>query len=455
MPTKKIFIVFDLGPGDGGKGGVVHKLTRHHNAHTVIKVGGAQGSHGVNNGSQKFAFSQWGCGTLEGVKTHITQLMVISPEGLLNEAQSLKYSVGVTDAFDLLTVDERAICATPYHGIVSRIKEICRRDNPRGTIGTGMGEAFRDSTKHPTLTIRASDLAGDLRHKLELVREQALAVADVASCGGGFSEEDLGILREEAALLKDDGFLDHVVERFCEVGKLLNVVPVNYTKAIFDKDGVAVVDSSHGVLTDSKCGLVPHVSAIRTLPRFTYLMLRDAGFEGEIHSVGVHRAYSIRHGAGPLPTAQPNMNNKLLPGSHKKENRWQGKVRVGPLDLVLLKFAIATCGVTINSLAITWFDQILKNGTWQICRKYKNPDNRFFENDGQIKVAYFEEELTAALFECVPEISSIGDLPKSKEDLGRFCHKVLDEELGAFSVPVRFVSFGPTDQDKLLQGRLK
>ncbi len=454
MPTQKIFTVFDLGPGDGGKGGVIHKLTRHHNAHTVIKVGGAQGSHGVNNGKKKFAFSQWGCGTLEGVKTHITPLMVISPDGLLSEAESLRYSAGVLDAFDLLTVDEQAICATPYHGIVSRIKEISLKDNPRGTIGTGIGEAYRDSIKYPALTIRASSLSGDLRHKLGLVREQARATLEEILRNDDFLSEDREVLKEETALLRDDGFLDHCVERFAEAGRLLNVVSPNHMKNIFNQDGVAVVESSHGILTDNKSGLVPHVSAIRTLPRLTNQMLRKAGYEDEIYNVGVHRAYAIRHGAGPLPTADIEMTDALLPGSCKLDNRYQGKVRVGPLDLVLLKYAIDVCGGpdVVDSLAITWFDQILKNGSWKICKRYKNPDDRFFAND-QIKLRRLQNEgLAAALFESVPEVSSIGDLPESQRELCRLCHNVLNDELG---VSVRLVSFGPTDQDKLLRGKLK
>ena len=47
MKEKKVFTITDLGGGDGGKGGVVHKVCAVKKAHTVLKVGGAQGSHGV------------------------------------------------------------------------------------------------------------------------------------------------------------------------------------------------------------------------------------------------------------------------------------------------------------------------------------------------------------------------------------------------------------------------
>ncbi len=126
--TDKIFVVTDDGPGDGGKGGVVHKITTMMHVHTVVKVGGAQGSHGVcTSRGERFAFSQWGCGTLEGIRTHISSQFVILPEGLLNEAEALRYQHGIYDVFLLLTIDESAFSATSFHGIDSRLKDLVEK----------------------------------------------------------------------------------------------------------------------------------------------------------------------------------------------------------------------------------------------------------------------------------------------------------------------------------------
>ena len=456
MPTEKIIIVFDLGPGDGGKGGIVHKLCHHHRAHTVIKVGGAQGSHGVVTKRYKFAFSHWGCGTFEGVKTHITPLMIINPEGLLYEADGLRYW-GLPEAFDLLTVDERALCSTPYHGIASRLKELARKSNPRGTIGTGVGEAYRDSTKCPELAIRARDLAGDLRPKLSQLRDYQIAELDEI-INGEFLEADQEAVADEVDLLQDDGFLDYSVACFLTAGQRLNVVDPDHLKCkVFDEDGVAVVESSHGVLTDNQYGFRPHVSAIRTLPSFLEKMLVGAGFDGEITKMGVHRAYTIRHGAGPMPTADPTMAEDLLPDSHKQVNRYQGEVRVGPLDLVLLRYAIEVCGGpgAIDGLAITWFDQIVRNGVWHICGRYDQYAREFFVADGHIRkfngdpagLGEYQHGLCSSLFACKPKVSSI-DLPSSREGQYRLCDRELHEKLG---IPVHLVSFGPTERDKLLE----
>lgn len=450
----QVILVFDLGPGDGGKGGIVHKLSCHYNAHTIIKVGGAQGSHGVFTNRHKFAFSQWGCGTFEGVNTHITPLMVVSPEGLLNEADALRYSYGI-DAFDLLTVDERAICTTPYHGIASRIKELARGLNHRGTIGTGVGEAFRDSINNKDETIFVKDLKHKLGYKLSRVRNRLCDELRNIVASADFLHDDIDIVNEEMSLLEDGNFLDHCVDRFYSVGKVLNIVDDDYmSKKIINRHGTSIVESSHGVLTDNLYGFYPHVSAIRTLPQFACDMLIKSGFYGELKKIGVHRAYSIRHGAGPMPTYDPNMNCNLLPGSHKDDNRYQGNARVGPIDLVLMRYAIDVCGGPgeIDGLAISWFDQISKNGVWRVCDGY---DNIFYDFN-RIKIfkdeygdqREYQQKLCSLLFGCKPIISSFV-VPDSNEEQYLLCDRVLRDKLG---VPTFIVSFGPTERDKLMKG---
>lgn len=457
---KKLYIVTDLGPGDGGKGGVVHKISYLRRAHTIVKVGGAQGSHGVTTASgDRFAFSQFGCGTFEGVRTHISRRFVLSPEGLLNEAQALRYDCGLHNVFDLLTVDQDALCATPYHGIASRIKELARGHDPRGTIGTGVGEAYRDSERCPERIIRVRDLNDlNLRDRLVAVRE---AVArDISSLPeAGFLSGDRSAVECELDLLQDDSFLDYIVQRFREVARLISIVDAEWLSCnVLAREGVIVAESSHGVLTDHYQGFHPHTSAIRTLPRFTQSMFREAGYDGDIVTIGVTRAYQIRHGAGPMPTADEAMAEGLLPGSHKDENRYQGKVRVGPLDLVLLRYALAVCGgsETFDGLAITWFDQIQRNGLWKLCDRYRGvTESAFFKSADEIKVRLgdtaeqlaHQYELGQLLRACVPELIELN----VASDIGRgelydLCAGVLQEKV---NVPICMVSFGPTERDKI------
>lgn len=457
---KKIYTVTDLGPGDGGKGGVVHKISHLRRAHTILKVGGAQGSHGVaTSKGDRFAFSQFGCGTFEGVRTHLTSRFIATPEGILNEAFKLKYEYGIYNVFDLLTVDQEVLCATPYHGIASRLKEVARRNDPRGTIGTGVGEAYRDSMRYPDLAICARDLTDlNLRDRIVAIREQVKKdlepIFDVE-----FLPEDRLTAMHEIGLLDNPEFLEHVVQRFYEAGRQISIVDQEYLRRdILGIDGVIVVESSHGVLTDHFQGFHPHTSAIRTLPRFTRAMILEVGYDGEIINIGVTRAYQIRHGAGPMPTADEAMVESLPPGSHKDENRYQGRVHVGPLDLVLLRYAIAVAGgpQAFDGLAVTWFDQVQSDGYWRLCNRYRNtPDPTYFSSKGEIKVRTgddsaqlaHQEQLGRLLYSCQPELITYDNVPSTdRGELYDLCEGVLHEKLG---VPVRMVSFGPTERDKV------
>ena len=115
----KVYVVTDFGPGDGGKGGIVHALScmQDDEVNLIIKRGGAQGSHGVRTSYQEsFNFSQWGCGTLEGIPTFCSEQMIISPVGLDNEYTALR-RLGIDDPFLLLSIDQTtlpAISPDPY-----------------------------------------------------------------------------------------------------------------------------------------------------------------------------------------------------------------------------------------------------------------------------------------------------------------------------------------------------
>lgn len=457
---KKLYMITDLGPGDGGKGGVVHKIAHMRQAHTIVKVGGAQGSHGVRTMSgNSFAFSQFGCGTFEGVRTHISRRFVTDPIALLSEARELE-KVGVHNPFRLLTVSEDALCSTVFHMAASQLCELLRKDKPRGTIGSGVGQAFRLHESHPELSVHVKDLkTPGLRDKLATLQAHYKnQFREVLNDLGRFQMIDLKYLAEVQMILKNETFVDAVFELMQEFAALNCIVSEDYFATyLLQQEGTVVSESSHGVLTDRYTGFHPHTSALRTLPRFTKAMYEDVGYDGEIVSLGIHRAYQIRHGAGPMPTADPAMSELLLPGSNKDENRWQGKVRVGPLDLMLLRYALTASGRdAYDGLAITWFDQVEKIGTWQYCNHYEGAaDSRYFSPTGEILFREGEDKaqlahlegLTLALASRVPEVQSVSlSRTTVRDERYALCAETL---LGHLGVPVRMMSFGPTERDKV------
>ena len=432
---KQIHVVTDLGPGDGGKGGIVHALSLNLDASVIIKRGGAQGSHGVRTSNgESFNFSQWGCGTLEGVPTFLSEQMVISPVGLGNESEALK-RLGIYDPFTLLSCDPACISATPFHRISSQLEELLLGENPRGTIGTGVGQAYRMfNALGEEATIRASELQNrevirrKLQRQLDYYRERYTKISREDGL-----PDDAELITENLDLLYDDGYLPYCLDLFDDVGKKLRLENLS---EVLKGDGIAVVECSHGVLTDAEVGLKPHVSAIRTLPKFTTEMLRAAGYDGKIINYAVHRAYEIRHGAGPMPTYDPEFTTRMLPGSHKDENRWQGIVRAGALDLNLLRYALdASSETKFDGLCLTWFDQILAcDRVWPLCVDYKN-------------VPEANESYVNFLKKAKPDIIEYFiKKPILKQELFEFVGDTLEKFL---NVPLELLSIGPTELDKV------
>ncbi len=427
-------------------------------------MGGFQGNHGVvTSRGSSMSFNQWGCGTLEGIPTHISSGFITSPEALLSEADQLERQCCIANPWSMLTIDENALCCTEFHAISSRIKELSRGKDPRGTIGTGAGQCYRYNQSHPELSIFARDLREPitLRLKLELIRLR-IASDLIEIIEAGFLPEDNELLQQDLDLLMNPAAVDSVLEGFLKVASLAKIVNSGYmSREILSRDGVVVVETSHGVLTDNLMGFDPHTSAIRTLPNVRTKLIQDTDHNGQIVHIACHRAYNVRHGAGPMPTTDPSMNEELLPGSSESNNRWQGSVRVGPLDLPLLRYAIAAAGGPefLGGLALTWFDQIVKNGEWHIAHRYKSgtEDRDFFTADGELRVMNsastddqlaHTRELGHQLTSCVPEITTI-PIPDglSHKELFHLVENVLNAALG---VELSMLSLGPTEEDKVL-----
>lgn len=457
MTAKQIYIVTDLGGGDGGKGGVIHKLCHYQQAHTVVKIGGAQGSHGVRTvAGQAFNFSQFGCGSFEGVRTHISSLMVIEPYSLMIEAEKLQYEWGIRNIYDYLTIDEEALCITPFHTITSQLNELTRKDKPKGTVGVGTGVAINDAEIYPELAIRAKDLASpNLKDRLLACLEQKTEqLAEIIANVSELWPDDQVIANELIELLNTPNLVDRIAENFKHLSSLAKIVKADYLQdVVLKRQGTVVIEGSNGVLTDRYYGFHPHTSKLRTIPVVAKQLLN--GYDGEIKTIGVTRAYQIRHGAGPMVTESPQLLGNLLPHSNKNENRWQGKVRVGPLDLVALRYAINACGGAeqFQGLAITWLDQIMVANSWTICDSYDgaaNPD--FFTALGEIKVNHQvgaeqyarQEQLGRLLNNCSPKLTTYNG---SQTDLLKLCPQILQEKL---KVPVGLITFGPTEKDCII-----
>ncbi|MDE3720199.1 adenylosuccinate synthetase [Nocardiopsis sp. N85] len=359
-------VVVDLGFGDAGKGVTVDLLCARRRHGAVVRAnGGAQAAHNVvTPDGRHHTFSQFGAGTLAPggpVPTHLSRLMVVDPFALAAEGAHLA-SLGVADPFALVTVDERALIATPWHQEANRVRERARGGGRHGSCGMGVGEtmayALARTGDAPTVgdcrapavmrrkLHRLADHLDALRRELGDDTREHPDVEDCVTAYGGFAR---------GVRIVDETYLPDLLAR----------VPV-------------VFEGAQGVLLDEWHGFHPHTTWSTTTTANPLALLAEAGRPGDARRIGVVRAYTTRHGAGPFPTEAPALAGPL-PEPHNGTHPWQGAFRVGHLDLAAHRYALAATG-GVDSLVVTHADSAAAAGDrLRRCTGYTDPAGRPLE----------------------------------------------------------------------------
>jgi adenylosuccinate synthase len=358
---KRAVITVGLGFGDEGKGAAVDFLVRKLEADLVVRYcGGSQAGHNVElPDGRRHTFSQFGAGTLAAAgspRTYLGPNVIIDPIALAREARHLA-EFGVRDPATLLTIHPRCLVATPWHQALNRLRELSRGDARHGSCGQGIGEARSYWLKHGEDAVVAADLRDLdlLRHKLELQRQRTLLELQVfvdRIDADALSEFDLW---ERTA--------DAVARDLHEA--LLDGVAIDAAMPAFR---TAIFEGAQGVLLDEYRGFHPHTTWNTVTPHHAWELVEAAGVEA-VAMLGVTRAYTTRHGAGPLPTFSATLTDRLHDAGNPW-NRWQGNLRCGWLDLPLVRYATAVAG-PLDGIIVNHLDQV-RGAVCQVCDAYRN-----------------------------------------------------------------------------------
>jgi adenylosuccinate synthase len=434
------FLTVDLGFGDAGKGSIVDFLTRTHNAHTVVRYnGGAQAAHrvvtaGPNPGEHVFA--QFGSGTLAGAATHLSRFMLLDPLAMAAEERHL-YALGVTNAFERTTIDERALVITPFQRAVNRLKELARGDKRHGSCGMGIGETMVDYLEHGERVLFAGDLRKPdlLRTKLEFLR-----VANLAKLQS-LQPDLLGSAdsaREQAPLIDAD-WSDWLIEEYCAFARHARIVPGAFLHTILRRPGTVVFEGAQGVLLDEWHGFHPHTTWSTTTLENADRLLGEAGYSGSLTRLGITRAYATRHGSGPLATEDAELT-RALPDPSNSYGAWQHGFRVGWLDLVMLRYALDVTG-QLDQLAVTCLDRLAELPEPRVCRRYRYDTfsvDRIARSPEPHALDY-QQRITDSLARCQPQLELVPDQAALLS--------LLEADL---QLPIKIVSEGPAAEHKRL-----
>lgn len=378
---RQAIIIVGLGFGDEGKGSVCDFYTREHSAHTVVRFsGGANAGHRVvTPAGRHHIFAQFGSGTFAGARTYISKHALFDPAALMQEMLHLK-KMGVEDPLGMISIDENAVVVTQYHKAANRLREMSRGENRHGTTGMGIGETAADAMAG--VRIYAKDLLDPIVLEEKLIEIQSRKFREAyegAWTSPGMDEHLLDMFSEPPA---------KYAKKLCRAAILMKIVPATYlVEDVLSKHGTVIFEGSQGILLDQKFGFFPWVTRSNLLPDPVFDLMGDQ-YNGEIHTVGVTRAYATRHGPGPMPTYSQSMSEQML-DSHNVMSPYQREFRVGWLDLNLLEYSINAC-MGICQLDMTCLDRLNHLDVIKVCTGYKNmnlatPDKP--TQEGQIALA--------------------------------------------------------------------
>lgn len=485
--------LFGMSFGDESKGSFTDWLTKETGARCIVKYnGGAQASHTVITPEGALhKFSQLGSGMFhDGTHTFITENMVINPDSLYVElgAFAIKTGISVTQLMKRLRIHRDCIMVTPYHRLLNRLREISLGENRRGTVGTGVSEAAflasgKGSADGKKYRVYIHDLYGDnarevLEEKLGELRElvsrfykeniekEERAKENTPALSDALDGLDKNTGGEAHFLLKKDShkkIADILLGNFSGNGAYINFGPCLYDdyREIFRaaRDTCIIYEGSQGLLIDEKYGIKPNTTHLDTTGLNIVSEIR------ETKRIGIVKAVTSRHGPGLFPT-ESEILNRTITDENQEETIWNGKIRFGWADMVLLRYAQMINHA--DELFLSGADLLDASGVIQVCNSYiysGPPDYEFemiFEwhqtEDGDIAIDDIiqpHDKLGEYLAKCRPSyVYAEGwqedtRQAKTNEDLPENLIKYTELISSLSGVKVTAVSVGPTRENKI------
>jgi len=474
--------------GDEGKGTFVDYLAHKKDIDCIVRYnGGSQAAHTVITPSGELhKFSQLGSGMfLEKCHTYITENMVVNLENLYVEMEvfSNKTGIDISGLIDRIHIHENCFVVTPYHKLINKIRELSKGDNRRGTVGTGVSEVKyllaepKNFPYEPTLGLQVKDVFEEYSHNPIIGRMEALQ-----NYVSKFYENNKEVIWKNAPeemkealeveinyLLEPKSFLKvstSYINKFKRVPPKISLkrcIYSTYELTLRKNCTSAIFEGSQGLLIDGTYGIKPNTTFLDTTNNFA---LDISYYKDNITKVGITKAFMSRHGLGVFPTESSELSNKIS-DENQDESFWNGKVRFGWFDAVLLRYAQKINQV--DELYISSIDKLDNFDEIKICGRYiyngEILDKKFREifeyfvfSNGQVCITDIKkssEELGKYLKKCTPNYISMKgwktDLSRITEvsELPSKCIEYIKRIEDLTGIPVTLISVGPTRDNKL------
>ena len=362
--AKRIFLLAGIAYGDETKGSIADWLTTCYPVSDIYRYnGGSQAAHHVVLPDGTFhCFSQLGSGLLsKPIRTHLSRFMAVNPMNLFREYEVLKEKVSFV--IPEIYLDKQALVITPYHKLINQMREISRGDKRYGSCGKGVGEAMKDSKKYGREVLRIGDLNDlpTLKYKLRFSQALKIDEAEQLLAVNVDNHELLSRLQK----MKSPEYFNYLVNWYEDFSIHQNI---KFEDSIIS-DGDEIYEGAQGALLHRDFGFYPHITQSDTSFNNAEELIKDKRGDAEVFRIGILRAYSTRHGAGPFVTYDEKLS-ALITDEHNSTNDFQGDFKSGWLDFVATRYALRIVG-QINGITLSHLDKLRELTEVKTCDSYQ------------------------------------------------------------------------------------
>lgn len=410
-----VIIATDLGYGDSGMGSTIDALARRKKGALVVRYcGGSYVQHNVlTKEGVHHTFASFGSGTLAGSATYLGPEVFVHPRSVLEEAVVLQRT-SITDPLSLMYIDAKAPLLTPFNAAVSQTREFMRRTR-HGTSGMGVYETNLDRQLLRDGALIAGDMLDlpNAKAKLVLLRERKfkLLYAEFPELFGAAVDPRTAQIFH---LFTENAAIEMMLEEYAELAQRAHICDASVVGDALSLGNDVLFEGAQGVLLDERIGFLPYVAGSSLLPELANDLLAANGSGEKPYVLGLVRAYTTRHGAGPLVTEDAFLSSRIIEEHNSSSNLWQGPFRMGWFDAIMTRYAINAIG-GVDGLAVSCIDQAASLPRYQYAAAYQDKKGHLISEllSQQLKDEQERSLATAQLFEMQPIYKS--SVPKKEE----------------------------------------
>ncbi len=413
--------------GDEGKGKVVDLFSAE--ADIVVRYqGGANAGHTLVVDGHKTILHLIPSGVLHPqTNCVIAAGVVLDVEIVTKEIRALKES-GLLQRDGQLLISENCTMILPYHRMLDRAREEAMGHEKIGTTGKGIGPAYEDRASRKAVLFR------DLFDEKTLKTKLTAALTEKNYLLEHFYKQKPINVDELVQDLKQ--YAEALAPYRCKDTSLYVYNALRLKKRV-------LFEGAQGTLLDILHGTYPFVTSSSTLAG-SACVGTGVGPASIQKVIGITKAYSTRVGGGPFPTELSNeVGEKMRKDGHEFGSTTGRARRCGWLDMVALKYAIRTNGIT--NLALMKLDVLSGHEEIHVATAYEIDGVQTTEMPlsseelARVKPVYrtfkgWKEDISKA--------KNMRDFPREAQEYVSF----LGVELGT---PIDVVSIGPGREQTL------